>query len=240
MPTGSGARAEGLPDEDLAALGRSGLRSARRTEMGGLRLGAVYVRSDLGEVPAAVDANLRRHFDAQERSDIELAARTMYWLNQTSNSVDALLARTRGHAVRRSTRSRSSWRSCSTPSSCRAVPLAQPQAAAEPALDGPCDPAVLRKFEERGPDISGPGVGYVRPGDRRSHPGEMGEQGLRAGVAVRCFEHGPAELTASPSRESWATTWSAFPGMKLTRKHGTTDLTGEIQDQAEMLSAAAR
>lgn len=33
---------------------------------------------------------------------------------------------------------------------------------------------------------------------------------------------------------------SAFPGMKLTRQHGTTDLTGEIQDQAEMLSLLRR
>ena len=32
----------------------------------------------------------------------------------------------------------------------------------------------------------------------------------------------------------------AFPGMRLTRRHGATDLTGELHDQAEMQSLLRR
>lgn len=167
------ARAEGLPDEDLAALEGLDFAALDERRWAAFAWAQYYVRSDLGEVPAAVDANLRRHFDAQERSDIELAARTMYWLNQTSNSVDALLARMRGHAVRRSTRSAEFvaillyavivpmlflWLSLRQ----RRNPLSMVRAMAP----------FLRKFEERGPGtISGPGVGYVRHDDRTVSPG---------------------------------------------------------------------
>ena len=46
-----------------------------------------------------IEANFRRRFDAQEQADIELVARTMCWMNRTSNTVDAAWARLHGEPV---------------------------------------------------------------------------------------------------------------------------------------------
>ena len=62
-----------------------------------------YARSDFADVPDAVEADFRQHFSAQERADIELLAREMYWLNETSNSVDAALSRLKRDRVQGST-----------------------------------------------------------------------------------------------------------------------------------------
>ena len=56
-------------------------------------------RSDFTSVPDAIDADFRREFSAQEQSDIELIARLMYWMNETSNGVDAAWERLTGKPV---------------------------------------------------------------------------------------------------------------------------------------------
>ena len=48
-----------------------------------------YASTDFTSVPDVIDADFRQHYDAQEQADIELAARTMYWLNEISNGTDA-------------------------------------------------------------------------------------------------------------------------------------------------------
>ena len=90
------AKAEGLSQEELTALEELDFTRLDKRRWAAFAWAQAYARNDLGDVPADVDANFRHHFDEQERADIELAARMMYWLNQTSNSVDAMLARLRG------------------------------------------------------------------------------------------------------------------------------------------------
>ncbi len=53
----------------------------------------------LAEVPDVIEANFRGRFSSQEQADIELVARTMTWMNRTSNAVDAALSRLRGEPV---------------------------------------------------------------------------------------------------------------------------------------------
>ena len=114
-------------------------------------------------------ANFRHHFDAQERADIELAARTMYWLNETSNSVDAFLARLRRDPYPGSTAwSPSWWRSCVY---AVIVPilltwLSVKQRRNPISMFRGMRP-FFREFEARGPHtISGPGVRYRGPRPR--------------------------------------------------------------------------
>ena len=167
------ARAEGLPDEELEALEGLDFSALDERRWAAFAWAQYYVRSDLGEVPAAVDANLRQHFDAQERADIELAARTMYWLNQTSNSVDALVARTRHQAIPGSKRTAEFvaillyvvivpilllWLGLRQ----RRNPVSMVRAMAP----------FFREFEVRGPQtISGPGVRYAGQVDSAVSPG---------------------------------------------------------------------
>ena len=98
------ARAEGLSEEDLAALEGLDFAALDERKWAAFAWAQAYARNDFGDVPADVKANFRHHFDAQERADIELAARTMYWLNETSNSVDALLYRVKRDLIPGSTR----------------------------------------------------------------------------------------------------------------------------------------
>ena len=97
------AKSEGLPEEALVALEGLDFAALDERKWAAFAWAQAYVRNDLGDVPAEVDANFRDHFDAQEQADIELAARTMYWLNETSNSVDAFLARLRREPIAGST-----------------------------------------------------------------------------------------------------------------------------------------
>ena len=97
------ALSEGLSRADLAAL--EGLRTDAfdaRTWTA-IAWAQAFARSDFGDVPAALDAEFREQFSAQEQADIEVAARTMYWLNETSNGVDAFLSRLKGKRVPGST-----------------------------------------------------------------------------------------------------------------------------------------
>ena len=81
------ALAEGLPEAELAALEGLDAESFDERTWAAIAWAQAYARSDFAEVPDAVDANFRQHFSAQEQADIELVARTMYWMNETSNGV---------------------------------------------------------------------------------------------------------------------------------------------------------
>ena len=81
------ALAEGLPEAELAALEGLDAESFDARTWAAIAWAQAYARSDFADVPDAIDANFRQHFSAQERADIELVARTMYWLNETSNGV---------------------------------------------------------------------------------------------------------------------------------------------------------
>ncbi len=87
------ARAEGLPEEELAALEGLDFDALDERRWAAFAWAQAYARRDFEQVPDDVDVSFRRHFSAQEQTDIALAARTMYWLNETSNSVDAFLYR---------------------------------------------------------------------------------------------------------------------------------------------------
>ena len=93
------ARAVGISEAELAALEGLDIESLDVRTWAAVVWAQAYARSDLGEVPAAIDADFRKHFNAQEQEDIELLAREMYWLNETSNSVDAALTRLRRNPV---------------------------------------------------------------------------------------------------------------------------------------------
>ncbi len=93
------ALGEGLPKDELAAV--EGLRpeSLDARTWAAIRWARAVALSDLDDVPADVDAELRRHFDLGEREDLELVVQMMTWLNETSNTVDAFFSRLFGRPV---------------------------------------------------------------------------------------------------------------------------------------------
>lgn len=93
------ALAEGLPEVELAALEGMDAESFDPRTWAAIAWAQEYARSEFGAVPDAIDANFRQHFNAQERADIELVTRMMYWMNETSNSVRAALKRAKGSPV---------------------------------------------------------------------------------------------------------------------------------------------
>ena len=97
------ARSVGVAEEEIVALENLDFTAFDDRRWAAFAWAQAYARNDLGEVPADVESNFRHHFTDQEREDIKMAARTMYWLNETSNSVDALLARLRREPLARST-----------------------------------------------------------------------------------------------------------------------------------------
>jgi AhpD family alkylhydroperoxidase len=153
------ALAEGVSDAELAALEGLDPEAFDARTWAAIAWVQAYARSDLEEVPEAIDANFRGHFTAQERSDIRLAARTMYWANEISNSVRSGIKRARGTPVAGST----------VPRELEALALYA--VGVPPILGFLCvkrrrDPVSMirdvrpffREFERRGPDtISGPG-----------------------------------------------------------------------------------
>ncbi len=98
------ARAEGLPEEELAALEGLDFTALDERRWAAFAWAQAFARRDFHEVPGDVDAHFRRYFSAQEQADIALAARTMYWLNETSNAVDAFVYRVRREIIPGSTR----------------------------------------------------------------------------------------------------------------------------------------
>ncbi len=97
------AKAEGISAADLAALEGLDTESLDERTWAAVAWAQAHARSDLTEAPPGVGANFRRLFSPQEQADIELAVRTMYWLNEVSNGVDAFLSRARRNRVPGST-----------------------------------------------------------------------------------------------------------------------------------------
>ena len=157
------ARAAHLPEDELAALEGLDFASLDARTWTAIAWAQAYARSDLTDVPPDLEANLREQYSDHERSDIELAARTMYWLNETSNGVDAFLSRLKRNPVPGSTR-RSELVALVLYS------IAFPLLIILFSIEQPRSPVALirgikpffREFEERGPrTISGPGVRFT-------------------------------------------------------------------------------
>jgi AhpD family alkylhydroperoxidase len=90
------AIAEGIPFERLAAL--EGMDADKFDDHTWAAIAWVQAaaRSDFSTIPPATDANFRREYSSQEQKDIELVARTMYWMNEISNGVDNAMLRVSG------------------------------------------------------------------------------------------------------------------------------------------------
>jgi AhpD family alkylhydroperoxidase len=97
------ALAEGVSETELAALEGLDPEAFDARTWAAIAWAQAYARSDLDEVPDAIDRNFRQHFGAQEQADIRLAARTMYWANEISNSVRSGIKRAKRTPVPGST-----------------------------------------------------------------------------------------------------------------------------------------
>ena len=201
------ARAEGLSEEELAALEGLEFDAIDERKWAAFAWAQAYARNDFGDIPVDVAANFRHHFDAQERADIELAARTMYWLNETSNSVDAFLDRVKRelipgkHEVHRAGGARAVRRHRAAPAH-----LAEHQAAAEPHLDVPRDASVLPGVRGTRPehDLRTGRAAIARPRTTaRNHPGDRSARGRIARGAVPCSNHGFPELPSDRRGRAW-------------------------------------
>jgi alkylhydroperoxidase family enzyme len=90
---------EGLPADKLAALeGRDPESFDGRTWAGIAWVHSAASR-DFTNVPEPIEADFRAQFSPKEQADIELVARTMTWMNQVSNTVDAAWERLNGSPV---------------------------------------------------------------------------------------------------------------------------------------------
>ena len=90
------ALAEGLPEAELAALEELQAESFDAQTWAAIEWAQAAARSDFADIPDVIETNFQRRFSAQEQADIELAARTMTWMNRTSNTVDAAWSRLHG------------------------------------------------------------------------------------------------------------------------------------------------
>jgi AhpD family alkylhydroperoxidase len=90
---------EGLPHDELAALERRDADSFDARTWAAIAWVHAAAASDFTGVPDAIEANFRARFSPQEQADIELVARTMTWMNQVSNTVDAAWGRLHGDPV---------------------------------------------------------------------------------------------------------------------------------------------
>jgi AhpD family alkylhydroperoxidase len=90
---------EGLPEDELAALEGRQAESFDARTWAAIAWVHAAASSDFTDVPEATEANFRAQFSPQEQADIELVARTMTWMNQVSNTVDAAWGRLHGDPV---------------------------------------------------------------------------------------------------------------------------------------------
>jgi AhpD family alkylhydroperoxidase len=156
------ALAEGVSEEELAALEGLDPEAFDARTWAAIAWVQAFARSDLDEVPDAIDRNFREHFTDQEQADIQLAARTMYWANEISNSVRSGIKRAKRTPVTGST----------VPRELEALLL---YLVGAPVIVGALcvmrrrNPVAMvrdikpffREFERRGPNtISGPGEEY--------------------------------------------------------------------------------
>ncbi len=93
------ALAEGVTDEELAALEGHDLERFDRRTWAAIAWAQARTRSDQGPVPAELEAELARHYDEDERADLEVVTRVMGVANRSANTFDALLERLRGRPV---------------------------------------------------------------------------------------------------------------------------------------------
>ncbi len=93
------ALAVGLPEADLAALEGMDAEAFDARTWAAVAWAHAAAAGDFTEVPPEIDANFRKHFSAQEQSDIDLVARVMTWMNGVSNSVDASVLRLKRNPV---------------------------------------------------------------------------------------------------------------------------------------------
>lgn len=99
------ALAEGLPKEELAALEGLDADFFDAHKWAAIAWVQAITHSDFTAPPEEIDANFRREYTPQEQADIQLVARTMYWMNEISNGVSIVVARFRGEPVPDGTRS---------------------------------------------------------------------------------------------------------------------------------------
>jgi AhpD family alkylhydroperoxidase len=90
---------EGLPEDELAALEGRQAESFDARTWAAIAWVHAAAAGDFTNVPEAIEANFRARFSPQEQADIELVARTMTWMNQISNTVDAAWGRVHGDPV---------------------------------------------------------------------------------------------------------------------------------------------
>jgi AhpD family alkylhydroperoxidase len=90
---------EGLPEDELAALEGRDAESFDARKWAAVAWVHAAAAGDFTSVPEPIEANFRAQFSPQEQADIELVARTMTWMNQISNTVDAAWERLKGSPV---------------------------------------------------------------------------------------------------------------------------------------------
>ncbi len=93
------ALAEGLPEDELAELEGMQVESFDARRWAAVAWAQAATRSRFAEVPDVIDVNFQQQFSAQERSDIELVARTMDWTNRISNTAEAAWSRVHSSPV---------------------------------------------------------------------------------------------------------------------------------------------
>jgi AhpD family alkylhydroperoxidase len=93
------ALAEGVGDDELAAIEGHDSEPFDRRTWAAIAWAQARTRADLGPVPEELEADLARHYDERERADLELVTRVMGLANRSANTFDALLGRLRGSPV---------------------------------------------------------------------------------------------------------------------------------------------
>ena len=83
------ALAVGLPKAELAALEAMDSDAFDAHRWAAIAWAHAAASNGFSHVPEQIDADFRREYTPAEQSDIELVARTMTWMNEVSNTVDA-------------------------------------------------------------------------------------------------------------------------------------------------------
>lgn len=91
------ALAEGLTDDELAALEQHDAEQFERRTWAAIAWADARARADLGPVPPEFERELARYYTAPQRADLELVTTVMTIANHSANIFDALLSRLRGH-----------------------------------------------------------------------------------------------------------------------------------------------
>lgn len=90
------AIAEGISKEQLVALEHMDADKFDERTWAALRWAQATALADFGPIPDTIDRSFRAHYSKREQSDIALQVQLMYWMNETSNGVDAAWSRMTG------------------------------------------------------------------------------------------------------------------------------------------------